>query len=125
MRTNGRSHAVVMTKPVHTQAGAGSAFHQPFCPDGRAALDLRFEAGCPEQNRPFLLVAIIIASAMAFIDATVVTIALPPLQADLNATFQAVQWVVNAYVLFLGALILVGGEPATGSAAGEYLSLGL
>ena len=98
-----------MTKPVHTQAGAGSAFHQPFCPDGRAALDLRFEAGCPEQNRPFLLVATIIASAMAFIDATVVTIALPPLQADLNATFQAVQWVVNAYALFLGALILVGG----------------
>ena len=99
----------MMTKPVHTQAGAGSAFHQPFCPDGRAALDLRFEAGCPEQNRPFLLVATIIASAMAFIDATVVTIALPPLQADLNATFQAVQWVVNAYALFLGALILVGG----------------
>jgi hypothetical protein len=30
---------------------------------------------------------------MAFIDATVVTIALPPLQADLDATFQAVQWV--------------------------------
>ena len=69
-----------MTKPVHAQAGAGSAFHRPFCPDGRAALGLRFEAGCPEQNRPFLLVATIIASAMAFIDATVVTIALPPLQ---------------------------------------------
>ena len=30
-----------MTKPVHTQTVAGSAFHQPFCPDGRAALDLR------------------------------------------------------------------------------------
>jgi EmrB/QacA subfamily drug resistance transporter len=98
-----------MTKPVHAQAGAGSAFHRPFCPDGRAALGLRFEAGCPEQNRPFLLVATIIASAMAFIDATVVTIALPPLQADLDATFQAVQWVVNAYALFLGGLILVGG----------------
>jgi len=98
-----------MTKPVHTQPGAGSAFHQPFCPDGRTALDLKFEACCPEQNRPFLLVATIIASAMAFIDATVVTIALPPLQADLDATFQAVQWVVNAYALFLGGLILVGG----------------
>jgi hypothetical protein len=93
-----------MTKPVQSQAGAGSTFHRPFCPDGRAALDLGFEAGCPEQNRPFLLVATIIASAMAFIDATVVTIALPPLQADLDATFQAVQWVVNAYALFLGGL---------------------
>jgi MFS family permease len=98
-----------MTKSVHTQAGAGSAFHRPFCPEGRAALGLRSETGCPEQNRPFLLVATIIASAMAFIDATVVTIALPPLQADLHATFQAVQWVVNAYALFLGGLILVGG----------------
>jgi EmrB/QacA subfamily drug resistance transporter len=98
-----------MTKPVQSQAGAGSTFHRPFCPDGRAALDLGFEAGCPEQNRPFLLVATIIASAMAFIDATVVTIALPPLQADLDATFQAVQWVVNAYALFLGGLIVVGG----------------
>src|SRR4029453_9037928 len=87
----------------------GSAFHLPFCPDGRAALGLRFEAGCPEQNRPFLLVATIIASAMAFIDATVVMIALPSLQADLDATFEAVQWVANAYALYLGGLILVGG----------------
>jgi hypothetical protein len=114
-----------MTKPVHAQAGAGSAFHPPFCPDGRAALSLRSETGCSEQNRPFLLVATIIASAMAFIDATVVTIALPPLQADLDATFQGVQWVVNAYALFLGALILVGGGAATGSAADEHLSPGL
>jgi hypothetical protein len=75
----GRSHAVAMIKPVHAQAGAGSAFHRPFCPEGRAALGLRSETGCPEQNRPFLLVATIIASAMAFIDATVVTIALPAL----------------------------------------------
>jgi EmrB/QacA subfamily drug resistance transporter len=98
-----------MTKPVHAQTGAGSAFHRPFCPEGRAALSLASDRGCPKQNRPFLLVATIIASAMAFIDATVVTIALPPLQADLDATFQAVQWVVSAYALFLGALILVGG----------------
>ena len=77
-----------MTKTVHSQAGAGSAFHRPFCADGRTALALTFEPGCPEQNRPFLLVATIIASAMAFIDATVVTIALPPMQADLDATFQ-------------------------------------
>src|SRR5262245_39118030 len=95
-----------MTKPIHAETGAGSAFHRPFCPDGRAALGLRFEAGCPEQNRPFLLVATIVASAMAFIDATVVTIALPPLQVDLDATFQAVQWVVNAYALFLGGPIV-------------------
>ena len=46
---------------------------------------------------------------MTFIDATVVNVALPALQADLNATITDVQWVVEAYALFLGALILVGG----------------
>lgn len=46
---------------------------------------------------------------MTFIDGTVVKVALPALQADLNATITDVQWVVEAYALFLGALILVGG----------------
>ena len=47
---------------------------------------------------------------MAFIDATVVNVALPALQADLAATITQVQWVIEAYALFLGALILVGGS---------------
>lgn len=46
---------------------------------------------------------------MAFIDGSIVTIALPDLQADLAATFSGLQWVVNAYALFLGGLILIGG----------------
>jgi EmrB/QacA subfamily drug resistance transporter len=55
------------------------------------------------------LVATILASSMTFIDGTVVNVALPALQADLHATITDVQWVVEAYALFLGALILVGG----------------
>jgi len=47
---------------------------------------------------------------MTFIDGTVVNVALPALQAALNATITDVQWVVEAYALFLGALILVGGS---------------
>ena len=47
---------------------------------------------------------------MTFIDATVVNVALPALQADLHATITDVQWVIEAYALFLGALILVGGS---------------
>src|SRR3954466_4111741 len=47
---------------------------------------------------------------MTFIDATVVNVALPALQADLHATITDVQWVVEAYALLLGALILVGGS---------------
>jgi len=46
---------------------------------------------------------------MTFVDATVVNVALPALQADLHATMIDVQWVIEAYALFLGALILVGG----------------
>lgn len=46
---------------------------------------------------------------MAFIDSTVVNVALPAIQADFHATVVDVQWVVESYGLFLGALILVGG----------------
>src|SRR6266568_1667225 len=56
------------------------------------------------------LVATILGSSMTFIDATVVNVALPSLQADLHATITDVQWVIEAYALFLGALILVGGS---------------
>ena len=47
---------------------------------------------------------------MAFIDGTVVNVALPALQSDLNATVPDVQWVVESYALFLAALLLVGGS---------------
>ncbi len=47
---------------------------------------------------------------MAFIDSTVVNVALPALQATFQATVVDVQWVVESYGLFLGALILVGGS---------------
>jgi EmrB/QacA subfamily drug resistance transporter len=47
---------------------------------------------------------------MAFIDSTVVNVALPALQASLHASVVGVQWVVESYGLFLGALILVGGS---------------
>jgi EmrB/QacA subfamily drug resistance transporter len=47
---------------------------------------------------------------MAFIDSTVVNVALPALQTSFHATVVGVQWVVESYGLFLGALILVGGS---------------
>jgi MFS family permease len=46
---------------------------------------------------------------MAFIDGTVVNVALPALQQQLNASLVDVQWVIEAYALFLAALLLVGG----------------
>src|SRR5258708_17903063 len=47
---------------------------------------------------------------MTFVDGTVVNVALPALQRDLHATITGVQWVIEAYALFLGSLILVGGS---------------
>ena len=46
---------------------------------------------------------------MAFIDGSVVSVALPALQADLNTSVRGSQWIVNAYMLTLGALMLAGG----------------
>src|SRR5437867_8212004 len=64
---------------------------------------------CREEAGPWILTATILASSMAFIDGTVVNVALPALQHSLGATVVDVQWVVESYGLFLGALILVGG----------------
>src|SRR5213595_1798306 len=58
----------------------------------------------------WVLAATILGSSMAFIDGTVVNVALPVLQTELKATVADVQWVVEAYALFLSALILVGGS---------------
>ena len=65
---------------------------------------------CDETTGRWILAATILGSSMAFIDGTVVNVALPALQRDLQATVADVQWVVEAYALFLAALILVGGS---------------
>lgn len=64
----------------------------------------------PRGAGTWVLVATILGSSMAFIDGTVVSVALPVIQVDLHATAAEAQWVVEAYALFLAALILVGGS---------------
>ena len=64
---------------------------------------------CPAEQRRWVLVAAILASSMAFVDGTMVNVALPAIQAELHATLSGAQWVVEAYALFLAALLLVGG----------------
>lgn len=61
-------------------------------------------------SQRWILVATILGSSMAFIDGTVVNVALPALQTRLHASVVDVQWVVEAYALFLTALLLVGGS---------------
>ncbi len=67
-------------------------------------------APCPKSSGPWILAATILGSSMVFIDGTVVNVALPALQSNLNATVVDVQWVVEAYALFLAALLLAGGS---------------
>ena len=62
------------------------------------------------KNGTWILAATILGSSMAFIDGTVVNVALPALQSDLQATLANVQWVVESYALFLAALLLIGGS---------------
>lgn len=61
-------------------------------------------------NGPWILAATILGSSMAFIDGTVVNVALPALQSAMMATLAGVQWVVESYALFLAALLLIGGS---------------
>src|SRR6201991_3571517 len=58
----------------------------------------------------WVLAAAILGSSLAFIDGTVVNVALPALQSALGATLMDVQWVVEAYALTLAALLLTGGS---------------
>src|ERR1051326_7529313 len=57
----------------------------------------------------WIIAATILSSSMAFIDGTVVNVALPALQSALHATISQVQWVIESYALFLAALLLTGG----------------
>ncbi|HEV3430668.1 MAG TPA: MFS transporter [Paraburkholderia sp.] len=64
----------------------------------------------PCRHKRLALAATILGSSMAFIDGSVVNVALPSIQRELGASVAAMQWVVNAYLLFLGSLVLVGGS---------------
>ena len=65
---------------------------------------------CGTEARIWVLAATILGSSMAFIDGTVVNVALPALQASFHATLVDLQWVVESYGVLLAALILVGGS---------------
>ena len=66
-------------------------------------------APCRPEANPWILTATILGSSMAFIDGTVVNVAIPTLQKAFHATVIDVQWVVESYGLLLSSLILAGG----------------
>jgi EmrB/QacA subfamily drug resistance transporter len=79
------------------------------CDDG-VVVSAHTAEPCEPAARPWILLATILGSSMAFIDGTVVNVALPALQRDLGATATDLQWVVEAYALLFSALLLVGGS---------------
>jgi MFS family permease len=70
---------------------------------------------CTASERRWVLVATILASVIAYIDESVVNVALPAISKDLATSVAVIQWVINAYTLCLAAFLLVGG------AAGDVL----
>lgn len=94
------------------------------CDEGvvRAAADTR---GCAERAKPWVLAATILGSSMAFIDGSVVNVALPVIQTDLAASVMQMQWVINAYLLLLGALMLVGGAAGDRFGRRRVFALGI
>ncbi|GAA1694389.1 MFS transporter [Fodinicola feengrottensis] len=56
-----------------------------------------------------VLLATVLASGMAFLDSTIVNVALPRIGHDLTASLADLQWTINAYTLTLAALVLIGG----------------
>jgi len=69
-----------------------------------ATVSLRSAAG------KWVMVSAILASAMAFIDSTALNVVLPSLQKSLQATGADLFWILNAYLLILASLILIGGS---------------
>jgi EmrB/QacA subfamily drug resistance transporter len=63
-------------------------------------------------RQSWVLAAAVLASTLAYVDESVVNVALPKIESDLHATLAAMQWVINAYTLCLAALLLIGGAVA-------------
>ena len=87
-------------------------FLRPPCDAGVIQATLTFDAALSQRRKLLTLAATIVGSSMALLDGSVVNIALPALQQAMHADAAATQWIVNAYLLMLGALVLIGGSAA-------------
>jgi EmrB/QacA subfamily drug resistance transporter len=105
-----------MAQPFVEPCSGGLIESQP-CPR-------RLGREIPRQRRRMVLAACVLASSMAFIDGSALTVALPKLRAALGADLAAVQWVLNGYVLALASLTLIGGALADAHGKARMLALG-
>ena len=70
---------------------------------------VRAAGDCAASAKPWVLLATILASSIAYVDESIVNIALPAIETDLSASVAVIQWLINAYTLTLSSLLLVGG----------------
>src|SRR5690349_12686648 len=77
--------------------------------------------GSRETRRGYVLTGCILASSLAFVDGSVVNVGLPAIGRSLSASPEGLQWAINAYLLPLSALLLLGG--AVGDRFGRGLTL--
>ncbi|HLW74773.1 MAG TPA: MFS transporter, partial [Gammaproteobacteria bacterium] len=74
------------------------------------ATELNRRNPCPQRDKPWVLATAILGSSLAFIEGSVVNLALPAIQSSLQAASTELLWVVNVYLLMLGSFMLVGGS---------------
>src|SRR5262249_50271364 len=111
---------------LNNEAPAQSGRHPRKSPRARDALHRTSHRRRPQPGRKkpyseqviryasgpgqWVLAATVLGSGMAFIDATIVNVALPTMGRQLELGFAGLQWTVNAYALTLSALLLLGGS---------------
>jgi len=105
-----------MAQPIVEPCSRGVIEAQP-CPRALGRL-------APLRIRRIVLAACILASSMAFIDGSALTVALPKLRAAVGADLASVQWVINGYMLALASLTLVGGALADAHGKTRILATG-
>jgi EmrB/QacA subfamily drug resistance transporter len=112
----GRAVEDVMAQPIVEPCSPGLITAQP-CPR-------KLGREISRQRRRIVLAGCVLASSMAFIDGSALTVALPKLRAALGADLASVQWVLNGYMLALASLTLVGGALADAHGKSRMLSVG-
>jgi EmrB/QacA subfamily drug resistance transporter len=68
--------------------------------------------GRGRRDKTWILSVAVLGSTMAYVDESVINVALPNVERDLHSTFASMQWVINAYTLCMSALLLIGGAAA-------------
>jgi MFS family permease len=74
-----------------------------------AIQSIRVVRDCAASAKPWVLLATILASSIAYLDESIVNVALPAIETELAASVSVIQWLINAYTLTLCSLLLVGG----------------